>query len=280
MNTEDLLIAWYSEYRELETDDQREDFWNNLPKEDVYKINQEVTLHNGIGEDKLVINEYSRDSLIIENYNNLLDWDIDCWDDQRQLRLQDKYCSCDIGEYDFYKGLAGEWIRLIEDSRLIYGNLYSLPMFLWWQMEDLIYDIENQIVPHELHWNTEDDENPNLKKVNITVDAYEREEEYEKLKQLTYKFLTTDESSPGYKLILETFKDIKGTFRINMLEDPIDPMTDFIVCDQETLSKINPKTFLKDFSSCLNNDINFENFIIEFKNKVEDVYRKFVSENL
>ena len=278
-------------YSDMDEDAQFE-VWDKISEHDKYLINKLTTKANGYGEDRLYINEASRqnDIITISKFKNLLEWDIECWNLQRKWRNEDvdENNFYDIGKYDFNKGMTGEWIRFIEDSRLVYASMYSLSGFLWSNMEDLVLEIENEIIPHEYKWeppleNDGDEEetcgnNCKCRRVQINIDANGREEEYEKLRKLTYEYITHD--GRGESIIKKLAKKFTGTFRIDKFEKIYDPYSDFIVCDKETLRKINPETFLTDFKSFLNDKSILDDLLNKVKELIDSDYRQYVKENM
>ena len=292
VSSDEVLASKYPEYKDITDEEAKDDFWRDLPEIEKYIINQITTEANGYGEDKLYINEYSRnnDEVNIQNYETLLGWDIACWDLQRKWRNEDEYSPSDIGEYVFNRGMTGEWIRFIEDSRLVYASLYSLHSFLWWKMEEIVLEIENEIIPHEYKWDPpldkDDDcdkdnkcgDDCDCRRVNITINANGREEEYEKLRKLTYEYIAYDEK--GDLIIKKLIEGYTGTFRVDNFENPDDPYSDLIVCDKETLREINPKTFLKNFKSFLNDNSLLDDLLAGLKIIIQQDYREYVKENM
>lgn len=280
LRLEDVILFKYPEFKDMD-DEAKDDFWMEMNDHDKYIVNQITTIANGFGRFHLYINEASRSPCRIENYKDLLTWDKDCWNLQRKWRIEDEYCSQDIGEYVFNKSMTGEWIRFIEKDRLVYGTLYSLSAFLWWKMEDLVYDIENEIVPHEFNWEIEDVEGcecEGYRKVNINVDANGREEEYEKIKKLTYSFI--ESGGIGYLLIFKMSDRFKGTFRVDTFENPDDPYSDLIICDQETLANIRPENFISDITRFQNESSILDDLIKDLIEKVSFEYREFIKANM
>lgn len=278
LKSDDIIIFKYPEYKNMD-DEARCDFWENLSEHEKYVINQITTIANGYGKFSLFVNEASRSQCGVSKYSNLLDWDIDCWNLQRKWRLDDEHDPHDIGEYSFDKGMKGEWIRFIEDSRLVYGTFYSLASYLWWKMEDLVYDIGNEIIPHTYEWNLDPTEGPKNKseyrEVHIVLNANGKEKEYEVLQKLTYSFIAEDEGI-GNKLISNMIKRFKGTFRVNFFENPNDPYSDLIVCDQETLRKIRPENFLSDFTRFQNELSLLDDLVKDFTEKVSSEFLEFI----
>lgn len=280
LEVEDVIIFKYPEFVDMD-DEAKYDFWQDLNDHDKYIINQITTIANGFGRFNLYINEASRGPCQIKDYKELLTWDIDCWNLQQQWRLKDEYQPYDIGEYSFDKGMTGEWIRFIEDGRLVYGTLYSVASYIWWKMEEMINNIEEEIIPHEFVWNESkacDCGHEECTQVKITVNAKGREKEYDVLRNLTYKFIYTN--GPLDIIISDMIKDLKGTFRIDKFDDPNDPYSDFIVCDQETLSKITPENFITDFKNHLNDNTILDNLIKDASEKVGSEYREYVKANM
>lgn len=290
LTSDDLLLFKYLGYKDM-TEDEKDDFWRELPDSEKYSVNQLTTKVNGFGEDRLYCNESSRVNFKFEDFENLLDWDIACWNQQREWRLADEYQPFDKGEYKFNTGMTGEWIRLIEKSRLLYGTIYSLHSFLWWKMEDLVFDIENELIPHEFKWEPPIDKTDECcgeeescgdecgcRRVKININAFGREEEYEKIRKLTYDYIST--GSRGDKIIEEISKDHVGTFRIDSFENPYDPYSDFIVCDKETLGKIRPRFFLDDFNSFIHLTSWIDELIIKLKVLIDKDFREYVKENM
>lgn len=280
VSVDDIIKTKYPNYANM-SEDEQDDFWDELSESEKYEINQKTTEANGFGQNCLYCNEIGRGNF--KEFSNLLEWDIADWNVQRDLCLKDQYMSFDRGEYNFDTGMFDEWIRLIENSKLVYGSLRTLYAHLWWIMEDIVFDVENEIVPHDIEWHPtpkvvhEDGEQCLCNEITLVVNAYGREDEYEKISSLRNKYI--ENNGRGSELVKQSAQGFTGTFRVDNFENPTDPYSIFIVCDRETLGKIKPESFLNDFHSNATSAPVLNELTEKFKKIIENDFREYINSN-
>ena len=211
------------------------DFVDNLSIEQKYQVNKELCLIKGIGDDHIMITElgcFHR----ISSFKNMLEWEIKNWNFQEEAILKETGRYRYGTEYNIHRSLGGEWCRFIENDKLIYGTLYSLGSYLYYNAEDILSDLINNLIPHEIHMD-------HLKnnRMNLRVDAYGREEELKDTQHRLYDYLAVglhDDISP--------LLNISGIIEIDNLDNPYDRDSDIIFCSVNDLKNVRFKHFLSD----------------------------------
>lgn len=215
------------------------DFLEKLSTEQLYTVNKEVCLRSGVGDDYFMITElgYSRK---ISKFKNILEWEIKNWNYQEEASLKDFGKPRFGKEYDINKSLYGQWCRFVNvDDRLIYGFLYSLGSYLYYQAEDLLHDLTDELIPHTIDVDFKEDH-----KLKIHVDANGKEKELKNLQDKTNDYLFSNFYDDISSLI-----NISGIIRVNNFEKPYDSESHIIFCSIEDLRNVSFKHFLRDINS-------------------------------
>jgi len=244
------------------------DFLEKLSTDQLYPINKEACLHSGIGDDHFMITEigYSRK---ISQFKSILEWEIKNWDYQEEASLKDFGKPRFGKDYDLNRSLYGQWCRFVDsDDRLIYGFLYSLGSYLYYQAEDLMHTLTDELIP-----NTIDIDFAKDHKLEINVDAGGKEEELENLQHKIDDYLYTEFHNDISPLI-----QISGIIKIDKFEKPKDLESHLIFCSIEDLKGVSFKHFLKDITARQISSERLAGIINSMKLLVRDKFNSFTEE--
>jgi len=251
-------------YKKLNADD-KEELWNLLSDYDRYSIQLAVQKKIGFGNDKFSIEEYGSISYL-SKYKNLKEWD------KEQYTYQKKHSQTNLDDkYKIY--LFGDWCRLIEDKKLIYGILLSVGGYIYEQVTDKLMKFENELYPHTLDVKSQKESkkriNPLTKKkeyfytMDFTTKAYGREKELEELQSFIKKF---EHETLYPKIKKYVAKHLKNrTYRLVDKKETFDNYHQFLFTDQQALKNCTFENFLGDF-----NKLRRDN------KELKDIEKKFV----
>jgi len=234
-------------YKKLNADN-KEELWDLLSDYEKYTINLKVQKTVGFGNNKFTLEEYGT-SFNVSKYKNLRKWDKEQYIYQKkhgQISLDDKY--------KIY--LFGDWCRLIEDKKLVYGILLSVSGYIYEQVTDQLMKFENNLYPHTVDMKSKKESkkrvNPLTKKkeyfytMDFTTKAYGREKELKKLKDFIRKF---EHETLYPKIKKYVAKHLKNrTYRIVDKKDTFDDFHQFLFSDQQALKNCTFEKFLIDFN--------------------------------
>ena len=213
------------------------DFVDNLSIEQIYHVNKELCLTEGIGDDHITITElgsYRR----ISSFKNMLEWEIKNWKFQEDAFFKDLgYYRCGT-EYNIHRSLSGDWCRFIENDQLVYGTISSLGSHLYYHAEDILCDLINKLIPHEIHMDHLKDN-----RMELRVDAGGREEELKNIERRMYDYLANNLHNDISPLLT-----ISGIIKIDDFSKPCDLDSNIIFCDVSDLKNVRFKHFLNDIS--------------------------------
>ena len=301
----DILTKNYPEYSDLCTDDDRDDFWSNLNNTEKYKVNSEyLRLTENPEYDYLVCYEPGRMDTDekVTDYDTMYDVDYKWWKFQRDTQWEsieeskkmmeqgDKHSSPERiasminsfnERYDTYQiYMSGDWFRLIENDVFIYAQFISAKWYLFYIAEDFLLNLQEENIPYTFVETDDplgsfDEDDP--KKI---YDAAGREHELKKFKDEIRKYQSHDLLTHIDYLIAKYKRVFSGkTFRFDSGYEPgekFDPFTDFIFYDEQSLTNVSPKKFLKTFKENQGNFSDFEIMIGELKDQLtEDFYRLY-----
>lgn len=259
---ERILLKRFPEYAGLNEED-KDDFFGDLDDAAKYEVNQEACTIDGIGEDKIVCTEPGRmpEGKTLLDYVNIMKWDKEDWEFQRESRLKlaedckdpekrKKAVQEVFEDYEIYSlTLWGEWIRLIEKSRMIYGNLWSLSAYLQDLMDEWLTDWIRHAIPYDIehqYVDSDDKSHGVCREVEFITKANGREKELDALQKKVWAY----EKEKGLERIQNTLNqaNLRGcTFRIDNFENSYDPCSEFILADEEVAQEITFEYFLRDF---------------------------------
>ena len=240
----------------------------NFNEKERYRLNKAIQLVVGFGKDKITINEPS-------SYKNLEKYKTIYQLDKANFEYQEKIF--DKNKRKKYKDLtlSGEWFRVINNKKLIYGNLWSVDNYIVENIIEKLNSKLNKVIPNieiitdELFKPANDENYKNAFVLNqdaIELRAFGREKEYENL----YNKINSN----------ETYQDIKNyinKYFLNRLYDLNNSVfyTDIetnenwdVIIGQRVSKQIKFQSFLKDLDKYVQP---FE--IINIF--IEDVYKQY-----
>lgn len=261
---EKILNKKINFYNKLNAND-KEELWNLLSDYDRYSIQLKVQKQAGFGNDKFSIEEYGSISYL-SKYKNLREWD------KEQYIYQKKHGQTNLDDtYKIY--LFGDWCRLIENKKLIYGILLSVGGYIYEQVTDKLMKFENGLYPHTLDVKSTKENkkrtNPLTKKkeyfytMDFTTKAYGREKELEELQSFIRKF-EHETLYPKIKKYVAKHLSNK-TYRIVDKKETFNNYHQFLFTDQQALKNCTFENFLGDF-----NELRRDN------KELKDIEKKFV----
>ncbi|NOQ29680.1 MAG: hypothetical protein GQ570_01020 [Helicobacteraceae bacterium] len=234
-------------YKKL-TDSDKEELWGIFSDYEIYTINLKVQKKIGFGKNKFTLEEY-RSSFDVSKYKSLKEWD------KEQYIYQKKRGQTNLDEqYKIY--LFGDWCKLIENKKLIYGTILSVHTYIYDQVIDELMKFENHLYPHTIDTTSQKEDkkrtNPLTKKkeyfytMDFTTKAYGRERKLKKLQ----KFISTFK----YKILYPKIKEYVSnhlknrTYRIVNKKDTFDNSHQFLFSDKQALKNCTFKNFLTNFN--------------------------------
>ena len=234
-------------YKKLNATD-KEELWDLLSDYDKYTINLKAQKKLGFGNDKFTLEEYGT-SFNVSKYKNLKQWD------KEQYIYQKKHAQTNLDDkYKIY--LFGDWCRLIENKKLIYGILLTVSSYIYEQVTDELIEFVHNLYPHTIDVKSKKENkkhrNPLTKKkeyfytMDFTTKAYGREEELKKLKDFTSKFEYEILYPKVKKYVAKHLKN--RTYRIVNKKDTFDNFHQFLFSDQQALTNCTFGNFLTDFN--------------------------------
>jgi len=245
---EKLLSKNISFYTKLNTDE-KEELWGLLSDYERYRVQRKHQKRVGFGQDKFTITEYGSSNQNLSQYKNLKQWDKEQYTYQKaqgQSHLDKKY--------KLY--LFGDWCRLIEDKKLIYGTIFSVHGYIFDRVTERLGHFEKGLYPHKTKYKFV----KNKKKANNVVTgkkehfytmksktkAYGKEQELEAFKKFMIHF--------EYEILYPKIKNCilkhftSRTYRIVQKEDTFDNSHLFLFSDKEALKQCHFESFLSDFN--------------------------------
>ncbi len=305
-----ILQKKYPDYSELVTDDEKDDFWDNLDNKETYQINKEyLMLIANPSYDYLMCWEPGRfdNNELATDYDDFYTIDYAWWEFQKRASWNSieeykkwmeqgsktwtpEVVAKSINDFhERYKNysiyMTGDWYRLIDNDTFLYAQLISLNWFIYYKLEIYLDDLEDSHIPYTF----KNDDLTNLfneKDPEKIYDAKGREKELESFKDKMRKYQINELSSIIDSTLSKFTDTLTGkTFRIDTGYDAdnFDPFTDFIFFDIQSLKNVSPKEFLKTFkehqvdASIIEKIIDELKLVIfnDFKRIYNDNYKKF-----
>ncbi len=244
--TEKIIDKKIGFYSKLNTKEKNE-LWDLLSDYEKYSINLKQQKQVGYGKYKFSINEYG-EHYNIAKYKNLKEWD------KEQYLYQKKHGQTGLDDkYKIY--LFGDWCRLIENKKLIYGSLLSVSGYLLEQVTYKIIKLVNELYPHTVKMKSKKNDkkqiNPLTKKkeyfytVDFITKAYGKEEKLKKLESSVREF-EQDILYPKIKRYVQ--KNLKNrTYRVVNKSTAFDNYHLFLFGDKHALKNCTFYNFLADF---------------------------------
>jgi hypothetical protein len=245
-------------------------------------LNKEKLFYNGIGSHFFSFNEQDNKGIVLNN-KTLYDYDKNNFFEQ--AKIIDEYNGVfDKSKHD-YKNLKlfHDWCRLFVDSKLVYGVLDSLGVYVYSILETFLDEKVDEIYPYEFV-----DGDDHGKEVeggflwDMKIDANGKEKQLDELKTKVYNDFF-------YKGFYDDVVDYCESLKLNTVfvkrdkdEDGISDFFVFVFSDKEIAKKIKFNNFYNDVTQNESNDWEKVNAIIDkykeiLSNKVSEVYKEVES---
>jgi hypothetical protein len=272
--TKKLLTKKISFYKKLNSK-QKEELWDLLSDYEKYRISLKKQKKIGFGKDKFTLNEFGIRPPKLKRYKNIKQWD------KEQYKYNKKHGQTHLDKsYKIY--MFGDWCRLIENKKLIYGELLSLSSYVFDEVSQKLSKFEDGLYPHSFDFKfikeKKKRKNPLTGKfeyfstLETNTKAYGKEEELERFSKFKTKFEYEILQPKIKKYILKNFKN--RTYRIVQKKETFDNFHIFLFSDKDALKNCSFNNFLNDFNSLQRDDIELkkvrEKFVKYSKNYLMD----------
>jgi hypothetical protein len=252
-----------------ETQEELDEYYNELSIKDNLVLNQTILPMRGIGEDNFYLNESFGEGKSLLDFKTLYDYDYDdhCYQENARERDFEGYSKKP------YRGsLYGTWASLEIDGNFTYASLSMLSShILFGVVEDFAFEEINKIIPYKYVRG----KNHGKKQKSggylweQRVDAKGKEGQLDELKGRFWEYL----SARFYKFSDSTNKKYPGkVYMIEKLDVDGDPYIDFLFSDMSLLKKIHFKSFVRDIRETMG-DVQEVYHAIE---KEKELARKFI----
>ncbi|MBN2824665.1 MAG: hypothetical protein JXQ76_05030 [Campylobacterales bacterium] len=245
---EKLLSKNISFYHKLNADE-KEELWGVLSEYERYRVQRKNQKRVGFGKDKFTLNEYGSMDRDLAKYRNLKQWD------KEQYKYQKAHGQSHLDKsYKLY--LFGDWCRLIENNKLIYGEIFSLHGYIFDRVAERLNRFEDGLYPHSTKLqfiknkkkrkNAVTGKKEHFYRMETTTKAYGKEEELEAFQ----KFMSAFEHGILYPKIKKyVLKHLTNrTYRIVQKKATFDNYHQFLFSDKKVLKECHFESFLDDFN--------------------------------
>lgn len=238
MSIEKILTKKISFYKDLNKK-QKDELWQLLSNYEKYCVFLEHQKKVGFGNDKITIVEYGvNDDL--SKFKNLKQWD------KANYKYQLKHGQTHLDKkYKLY--LFGDWCRLIENKKLIYGEIFSVHSYIFDKVIDRLYKFEACLYPHTSKFKFIKNSDKKTFSLHTTTEAYGKENELEEFSKFRMRFTQEILYPKIKKYILENFSN--KTYRIINKKETFDNFHQFLFSDNTALRNCKFDTFLDDFNT-------------------------------
>jgi len=246
---EKLLSKNISFYSKLNADE-REELWGMLNDYERYRVQRKHQKRVGFGEDKFTLNEYGSTDRDLAKYKNLKQWD------KEQYKYQKAHGQSHLDKsYRLY--LFGDWCRLIENKKLIYGEIFSLHGYIFDRVTQRLNKFKEGLYPHTTKYKFVKNKKKNKNEVTgkkehfytmkSKTKAYGKEQELEAFR----KFMSSFEHEVLYPKIKKyVLKHLSNrTYRIVQKQESFDNYHLFLFSDKKVLEQCHFENFFRDFNS-------------------------------
>ncbi len=143
--------------------------------------------------------------------------------------------------------MFGDWCRLIENKKLIYGEIFSVNSYVFDKVINRLYKFEQGLYPHTSKFKfIKNNDKQNTSTLQTTIKAYGKEKELEQFSKFRMKFTQEILYPKIKKYILNNF--LNKTYRIVNKKETFDNSHQFLFSDNNALKNCKFDTFLYDFS--------------------------------
>jgi hypothetical protein len=238
MSIEKILTKKISFYKKLNLK-QKDELWQLLSDYEKYCVFLKHQKKVGFGKDKITLTEYGENN-DISDLINLKKWD------KANYKYQLKHGQTHLDKkYKLY--LFGDWCRLIENKKLIYGEIFSLHGYIFDKVLDKLYKLEQGLYPHTSKFKfIKNNDKKNTSTLQTTTKAYGKEKELEKFSNFRMRFTQEILYPKIKKYILKNFSN--KTYRIVNKKETFDNYHQFLFSDNIALKNCKFETFLDDFN--------------------------------
>lgn len=238
MSIEKILTKKISFYSKLDKE-QKEELWDLLSDYQKYVIFLKYQKKVGIGKDKITITEYGVNGEDLTKFKNLKQWD------KANFTYQKKHGQTGLDDnYKLY--LFGDWFRMIENKKLIYGEIFSVHSYIFDKVEDKLRKFEEGLYPHTTKFWFKKTKDKRYSTMESKTKAYGKEKELEQFSKFRMKFTQEILYPKIKKFILKNYKN--KTYRIVNKKETFDNFHQFLFSDNEALRNCKFATFLDDFN--------------------------------
>jgi len=245
---EQLLSKNISFYSKLNAEE-KEELWGVLSEYERYRLQRKNQKRVGFGEDKFSITEYGAMHKDLSKYKNLKQWDKEQYEYQKahgQSHLDEKY--------KLY--LYGDWCRMIENKKLIYGEIFSLHGYIFDRVTERLSKFEDGLYPHDTKFkfiknkkkrkNAVTGKKERFYRMETTTKAYGKEEELEAFRKFRVRFEYEVLYPKIKKYVLKHLTN--RTYRIVHKKATFDNYHQFLFSDNKVLKQCHFESFLRDFN--------------------------------
>lgn len=264
---DEVISTYFPEYLKMEDED-RDTFWNKMPQKDRYHISKQYCFLYGYGVNHFICSEPSRAKENFDAYKTIYDWDEEHFFKQKEwyndLSKQDTNIEWIYGDtYNIRGGMYGEWIRLLDGDRFIYGSLYYLQSYLVTIIEELLIDLEMETFDFDY--------------VNGLQLVVNPESERETFLEVQRRIIDYECGNEIWEYVENLCKDYKGvTFRIDDFSKDFDYDSCFIFSDPSASQRVTFYDFLGTFNS-IKSDSKEIDFLTEIlKEHTKNIFNKIL----
>lgn len=238
MSIEEILTKKISFYKGLHKK-QKDELWNLLSDYEKYCIFLKHQKKVGFGKDKITITEYGVNG-DLSKFKNLKLWD------KANYTYQLKHGLTHLDKkYKLY--LFGVWCRLIENKKLIYGEIFSVSSYIFDKVIDKLSKFERGLYPHTTKFKFIKNSDKKTSTLQTTTKAYGKEKELEVFSKFKMHFSYEILQPKIKKYILKNFSN--KTYRIINKKETFDNSHQFLFSDNIALQNCKFDTFLDDFNT-------------------------------
>jgi len=235
------IVNFYKKLNEKE----KSELWNLLSDYEKYKISLKIQKKVGYGADKFTLNEYAINPVDLSKYKNLKEWD------KEQYIYQKKHGQTHLDKkYKIY--MFGDWCRLIENKKLIYGSLFSLSSYIFDNVCEELNRFEEGLYPHKTKFSFVKNKNDKYSTMKTKTKAYGKEKELKQFSSFKMKFEYEILAPKIKKYILKNIEN--RTYRIVDKKETFDNFHLFLFSDKSALKNCRFDSFLSDFNKLKRDD--------------------------
>lgn len=265
---------------------ERLEYYNSLTDRQRYEININTLNRIGKGKNKILCYEPDRmdSNEKLLDYESVLQFDIEGRElhKDHQIKHIDQHSTSDevaaeeklVLEEMFrltQLDLPGEWFRFIENDKLVYSEIQSLRAYLRDTIDDTLEDLIAEYLSIDLPSDMDENDTISMSLPNVSGTKVH---DSVRAKVAEYEFNVL----PGVLSKILDGKDLFNTgFRLDDFEDPDEPFSLFIFCEEKAASSVKFGSFVEDFSIIQKDRSMLDEISHSFQAKVEEDLRAIVS---